>query len=335
MTAGGVLRIAISAGVLAALVMVLDTRALIDRMSALEARWAALALALSVPQVVLLAWRWRLTAGRLGIHLPFSVAVREYYVAVFLNQVLPGGVMGDVSRAWRHARGRAVADAGAAPPGLGPAARAVILERASSQMVMGAVAALSLVSLPLAWGGAPKVATAAAAGALGAVVLVLVLSRRARAARGAGAASSVWRDIHAAVLARDVIGVQLATSALAVGSYLAMYVMAARAVGVDTPVASLLPLVAPVLVSMLIPATVAGWGVREATAAALWSAVGLTAVDGVAISAAYGLLVLLASLPGALVLLSVGRDRTGGPRPDGSGGSEGGAPARESRSAAA
>ncbi|MEE2898994.1 MAG: hypothetical protein VX815_11065, partial [Gemmatimonadota bacterium] len=31
----------------------------------------------------------------------------------------------------------------------------------------------------------------------------------------------------------------------------------------------LLPLVAPVLLSMLVPATVAGWGVREATAAAL------------------------------------------------------------------
>jgi hypothetical protein len=53
--------------------------------------------------------------------------------------------------------------------------------------------------------------------------------------------------------------------------------------------------------------------VHEATAAALWGAVGLTAVDGVAISAAYGILVLLSSLPGALVLLSSGRSRRGGP----------------------
>ncbi len=57
---------------------------------------------------------------------------------------------------------------------------------------------------------------------------------------------------------------------------------------------------------MLVPAPVAGWGVREATAAALWGAVGLTVVDGVAISAAYGILVLVSSLPGALVLLGSG-----------------------------
>ena len=86
--------------------------------------------------------------------------------------------------------------------------------------------------------------------------------------------------------------------------------------GVSTPLWTLLPLVAPVLLSMLVPATVAGWGVREATAAALWGAVGLTVVDGVAISAAYGILVLLSSLPGALVLLSSDRDRRGGRLPE-------------------
>ena len=95
------------------------------------------------------------------------------------------------------------------------------------------------------------------------------------------------------------------------GTFLATYVVAARAVGVSTPLWTLLPLVAPVLLSMLVPVTVAGWGVREGTAAAFWGAVGLTPVDGVAISAAYGILVLLSSLPGALVLLSSGRDRRG------------------------
>ena len=65
---------------------------------------------------------------------------------------------------------------------------------------------------------------------------------------------------------------------------------------------ALLPLVAPVLVTMLLPVTVAGWGLREGAAAALWHAVGLTAADGVAISVAYGLLVLVSSLPGLLFL---------------------------------
>ena len=97
---------------------------------------------------------------------------------------------------------------------------------------------------------------------------------------------------------------------------------------------TLLPLVAPVLVSMLLPVTVAGWGVRETAAATLWGAVGLASADGVAISVAYGLLVLLSSLPGALVLLAGRRlnrrrrrpGRRGRRIPAGRGGSGAGAP---------
>jgi hypothetical protein len=58
--------------------------------------------------------------------------------------------------------------------------------------------------------------------------------------------------------------------------------------------------------TMLIPVTVAGWGLRESAAAALWGAVGLTAADGVIVSVAYGLLVLVGSLPGALFLMNRG-----------------------------
>ena len=54
---------------------------------------------------------------------------------------------------------------------------------------------------------------------------------------------------------------------------------------------------------MLLPISIAGWGVREGVAALLWAAAGLSAVEGVAISAAYGLLILISSLPGAGVLL--------------------------------
>jgi uncharacterized membrane protein YbhN (UPF0104 family) len=292
-------------------------------------------LAISIPQVALSAFRWRFTAGRLGIDLPLSTALREYYLATFLNQVLPGGVMGDASRAWRHARtagGVAAEDDAVVRVPLGPAVRAVILERASGQIVMCAVAALSLAVTPLAFGTAPGVVVLALLGGCGAVGLGVLLARRS--APGVGPLASVWRDVHATLLARDVLGVQLATSALVVGSYVAMYVVAARAVGVDTPVGTLLPLVAPVLVSMLIPATVAGWGVREATAAGLWTAVGLTAVDGVAISAAYGIVVLVSSLPGALLLLSAGRGRRADPPPGERDGTEGVARRQGSRSAA-
>ena len=316
------LRLGVSLGLLLSIAWLLDAGEVAARLAHLRPHWVLLALGISVPQIALSAYRWRITAGRLGIHLPFKDALREYYLATFLNQVLPGGVLGDVSRAWRHARVHT-----------GPVIRTVILERASGQAVMAAAAVLSLLVLPRTFGVDPRLAMGAAALASGAIVLGLLHARRRRARTAEGLVDSIWRDVQAALLARDVVGTQLAVSALVVGSYVATYVVAARAVGVATPTSILAPLVAPVLMSMLIPASIAGWGVREATAAGLWSVVGLTAEDGVAISAAYGLLVLLSSLPGALILLTAGRDRRERLRPSESGGNGDEAPARGSRSA--
>ena len=55
---------------------------------------------------------------------------------------------------------------------------------------------------------------------------------------------------------------------------------------------------------MAVPITISGWGVREGAAALLWPLAGLPAEQGVALSVGYGAMVFLASLPGALVLVS-------------------------------
>jgi hypothetical protein len=88
-----------------------------------------------------------------------------------------------------------------------------------------------------------------------------------------------------------------------VASYIAVFLIAGRALGMETSLLEVLPLVAPVLMTMLVPVTIAGWGIREAAASALWGVVGLTPEDGAAISVTYGLLVLVGSAPGLLVLM--------------------------------
>jgi uncharacterized membrane protein YbhN (UPF0104 family) len=282
------IRLAISTGVLIALAQALDVEAVAARLSDLHAPWVLLALALSIGQVLALSWRWRYTAGRLGIQLPMRTAIREYYLSLFLNQVLPGGVTGDVSRAWRHAR--------MAVP-TGQAIRAVILERATAQVVMSLVALISFLSLPI---GPPRFRVGVAlifllaGGTLGGV------ARRRRSA--CSLTGRLWADVHRAVLSRGALLIQLITSLVLVGSYIAVFLMAGRAVGVDAPLATLLPLVAPVLMAMLIPVSVAGWGVREGAAAGIWSVAGLPPEEGVAISVAYGVFALIGSAPGALVL---------------------------------
>ena len=328
------LQAGVSLSLLLTLVWFLDAGEVVSRLGQMRAGWVWLAVALSVLQFAVSAWRWRFTAGRLGIHLPFVEALREYYLSAFLNQILPGGVLGDLSRAWRHARAQAHAQAAA-----GPAVRAVVLERASGQVVMTAVAVVSFLSLPIALDTGSRLALLGGTIALAVAVRSLFIRVRSSRPSLKSLVGRIWHDTYAALLSADALPRQIASSVVVVGSYVATYLVAARAVGVDTPLFTLLPLVAPVLVTMLVPMTVAGWGIREGSAAVLWGAVGLTVVDGVAISVAYGLLVLLCSVPGGFILVCVlhrasrvGPDRRGYPHQDGSDGTVGAAPGRATQS---
>lgn len=295
-----VLRAAFSIGLLAGLAWWLDLGPVVSRLAQMRLGWVLLAVAISVVQVAVLAWRWRFTAGCLGVDLSYTAAWREYYLSIFLNQVMPGGVVGDVSRAWRQAR---VQTRQREPAG--PAVRAVIFERLSAQAVMTAVAVVSLLALPVTVNrGSRLVLFGAGAVAVLIVIAMVVWMRRQSSAQSL--VGQVLADLDAAHLSGPVFAAQLVSAAIVVGTYLGTYLTAARAVGMDTPLPVLLPLVAPVLMSMLIPVTVAGWGLREGAAAVLWGAVGLTAADGVLVSVAYGLLVLIGSLPGALFLMRPG-----------------------------
>jgi uncharacterized membrane protein YbhN (UPF0104 family) len=79
---------------------------------------------------------------------------------------------------------------------------------------------------------------------------------------------------------------------------------AARASQVDVSLGRALIVTPIILASMVIPLAVAGWGIREAAAAALFAAMGLDASSGVAVSISFGLIGFVASLPGALVWLT-------------------------------
>jgi uncharacterized membrane protein YbhN (UPF0104 family) len=321
----------VTLGLFAVLARVVEPAALFERLRGVDPRWIFGAFALAVAQVVASAWRWRFTVTRLGLSLPLPQAVAEYYLATFLNQVLPGGVMGDVSRAWRHARAGAAARA----------VHGVLIERVSGQLVMVFVALLSalvLVRDPWLRGGVVLVLALA-------TLVVAGLRRRvgrrpespvpessgpdspvpepSAASDPADPATPRFADsLDRALFAPGAFSLQIASSTWIVATYLATGVLAARALGLTTPLALLVPLIATLLLSMLLPVTVAGWGLREAVAAALWPATGLGSADGVALSVTYGVFVLLGSLPGAVVLLvrrrrpePAGRSRTPDHRP--------------------
>ena len=278
----GWLRWLVSASVLIGLLLWLDLAALSQQWQQLDWPYLGLALLVSMVQVVLSAWRWRFTAGSLGLTLPWRLAISDYYLASFGNQVLPGGVLGDAWRADRHRRRSGQA---------GPAWRAVIIERASGQLV---VAALSVPVLLALLGPSILLPTG--------LMLTLLL--------GLGWLGRDWpplkillTDSRQALLSSRRWPLQLALSLVIVVSYGLVFALVGRGLGSAVEFGQLMLLALPALLAMLIPLSVAGWGWREAGSALAWTALGLSASEGVAVSMTYGAVVFLASLPGAIVWL--------------------------------
>jgi hypothetical protein len=155
----------------------LGTAAVADALRAVGPGTVAAALGIGVLTTVLSAGRWCLVARELGLRLPLRRAVADCYRAMFLNSVLPAGVLGDVHRAVSH--GRRAGD-------LARGVRAVALERAAGLAVLIAIGVTVLASHPgLAAGvsaaGWPVLAAALAATGL---LAALVGSWLARAAEG-------------------------------------------------------------------------------------------------------------------------------------------------------
>jgi glycosyltransferase 2 family protein len=118
-------------------------------------------------------------------------------------------------------------------------------------------------------------------------------------ARVRGAAA---RDIHDVLLARRAwLGIAVA-SALVVGGHAITFLIAARTAGITASPAEMAPIALLVMMAMVLP-SVGGWGPREGVTAWAFGAAGLGAQRGVATAVVYGVMVLVASLPGAAVLV--------------------------------
>jgi glycosyltransferase 2 family protein len=127
----------------------------------------------------------------------------------------------------------------------------------------------------------------------------------------------VRSDLRALLASGAAPGVVL-LSALAVAGHVTVFAVAARTAGVTVGPDRLLPLALLVLLAMAVPFNVAGWGPREGVAAWAFGAAGLGASAGVETAVVYGVLVLVASLPGAAVLVveSVRRRSESGAEPE-------------------
>lgn len=270
------------AGVLlmGALAFWVGTDAVLDGLAAIDATAVLAALGVGLLTTVCSAARWCLVARRLGVPLPLGVAVADTYRALFVNSVLPAGVLGDVHRAVAHGR--------ADPRGL----RAVVLERTAGQLVVVVAAVAILLTRPDLLGLLP-----------GTWALPLVLGLALCSGRVRRVLGTVAADARATLLHRGTGPGVVALSLLGLVGYLALFVVAARAAGVPAPVGELLPLLVLALLAMALPLNVGGWGPREAVGSVAFGLAGLGAAQGLSTAVVYGVLSTIACLPGLGVVL--------------------------------
>ncbi|MGH8745628.1 MAG: lysylphosphatidylglycerol synthase transmembrane domain-containing protein [Burkholderiales bacterium] len=279
-------RLAVSAAIFAVILSRISVRDVLARASAGLPVYLVGALSLLLLMIVLVALRWRLLARWLGIAMSTGLAVRALFLAMFGGQLLPSAIGADVLRGWLLARKTS------------GVARVVASLMADRLMALFAACLLLLISdraiARLVPSYAAFVAPAAVLGS-GAILFAFLLGLRRM---------SAMREVR--VQAKPLL-LALAIALVVQGTAVVAAALVATAYRLDGSL-SLWVSVIPLSVMMsAIPVSVNGWGVREATIVTLASGLGIAPADALLVSVTLGVLHVLASLPGAVVMLRAPR----------------------------
>ena len=307
----GIAKIAVSVGLLALLFSRVHAAALWAEARQASPVWLAVALGIYLGSLVISAWRWGVLLDAAGIPLRLRRLVASFMVATFFNNFLPSNIGGDVVR---------VADT-ARPAGSKTVAALIVLaDRGIGLLGLIAVAALGASfaeRLPGTGIVGPSVLwLALAAGAGGGVFLLSRPALLPRLLRPFGRLHPEWVGERLDRLEGLLQRIQAAPGALlrcfgaamAVQMVLvAFYLAIAR--GLTVPIGFWqLSLIVPMtfLVQML-PVSLNGFGVREATFAYYFTRMGLSLEQALVVSITGAAMILVVSLSGAATYLARNR----------------------------
>jgi uncharacterized membrane protein YbhN (UPF0104 family) len=268
------------------------------RIDLTSAAWLLLALAVTFLQIFIGVLRWRIVSVESGAPLPLRQAMRYNVIGTFFNQTLPSSIGGDAVRLWLVARSGA---------GWRAATYSIFVDRA-----VGLIALAIIIVGSLPW------SSRLIADAYGRSALTLL--DFAALAGGAGFLligvlpwpwlKKWWatHHIHAcAVIANRVIFSLRNEPAVAIFSFLVHFLAVVIAWCVVQSIAApvgfgqIFLLIPPVMLITMLPISIAGWGVREATMGLAFGYAGLVTNEGVNVSLLYGAVYFVAGAIGGLV----------------------------------
>lgn len=269
-----------------------------SRLSQISISWVMLAIAATAFQIFLGALRWREISVRCAAPLGTGQAFRYNMIGSFFNQTLPSTIGGDAMRLWlvRHT--------GA---GWRAATYSVLVDRAVGLI---ALAIIVVVSLPWSY--------ELIGNARGRIALLLVDVGAISAGLGfllLGRLPWQWlktlwglRHIHAcSVIANQVLFNRSSGPRVAILSLLIHVVTvviawcAVRSIAASADFEQLFMLVPPIMLITMLPISIAGWGVREATMMVAFGYAGLAQTDGTVVSLLFGASSFVVGAIGGLV----------------------------------
>lgn len=214
--------------------------------------------------VVLAAWRWQRVLRLFGVTLPLLVLTRHCLSGMFVGNVLPSTIGGDVVRVTR---------VGAATGSPSDAFGSVALERLTGFVALPLLVAVGILIHPSVLDAGHIWLPILVAGAtLALLTLILTAAGHPRLA-GRFTDHENWARYLGAVhrgvdrLRRDPaqIGPVVATAVAYQCSVVAVYALIFRALGIPVAVGALLVYAPAVLMLQVLPVSLAGLGVREGT----------------------------------------------------------------------
>ena len=279
-------------------------------LSRTDGLWATIAVALALVQVALAGVRLVAILNMVGKEENLGPALRITWIGAFFSQALVSFVSGDVARVWLLSR-RGMS--------FRSATNAVLLDRVFGVIALvflilaGLVALLdALPSREMQWGAATT--TAAFVFAIAVFLLLgwlardpdrsLPLIRLPRLAWIGDFASAARYIFTAPAAAAAAMLYSLAVQVLSVVTIFVLF----RGMGATVSLWTCFVFVPFVMLIAMLPISVAGWGVRETAMIVGFTTLSIASETILAVSIAFGIVLLVTSLPGAAFWL-LGRDR--------------------------
>lgn len=302
-------KVAVSAGLLLFLLSRLNRDEVLKAFASAQPSWLLAALALYFAAILLGVFKWYVLVRAQRLAVSYTNLAAYTFAGLFLGNVLPSNVGGDVVRAYGLSRTN--------PDSTEIALMSVVVDRlvGLSAYLLAALVNVGLVALLVTKVDQLETVEIAVVGAAAIFVCGCALFFSRRVARRLGlvfqlgplarfepAARRLYRAIQAYRFCYGALAVNLALSAgIIIVATLAWYSVA-LALRLDVPLLYFFlfnPLIAFIL---LLPISLNGLGPKEATAVFFFGLVGMPSESAFAMSLLFHAVVVLTSLPGGVVV---------------------------------